>query len=128
MPNILTWKYRCKHQTLALNLCSSPVYDTMSPPHDQNTWNAENTENHKTPRNNWGFEIPGANVEKIIPARDPKQCGGSGRIMYYNVVVVDDGDDVGDEYDDDDVQEDDVEDDDVEDDEVQGDDVEDDGV
>ena len=94
----------------------------MSPPHDQNTWNAENTENHKTPRNNWGFEIPGANMEKIIPARDPKQCGGSGRIMYYNVVV-DDGDDVGDEYDDDDVQEDDVEDD-----EVQGDDVEDDEV
>ena len=56
------------------------------------------------------LKIPGANMEKIIPARDPKQCGGSGRIMYYNVVV-DDGDDVGDEYDDDDdVQEDDVED------------------
>ena len=38
----------------------------------------------------------------MIPARDPKQCGGSKRILYYNVVVgndgvnIDDDDDVGD--------------------------------
>jgi hypothetical protein len=55
----------------------------------------------------------------IIPARGPKQCGWSGRIMYCNVVF-DDDDDV--DYDD---ADDDVEDDDVEDDEVQEDDVED---
>ena len=50
-------------------------------------------------------------------ARDPKHCGGSRRIMFYNVVH-DDGDDDNDDADED------VEDDDVEDDEVHKDDVE----
>jgi len=59
-------------------------------------------------------------IRKIIPARDPKQCGGSRRIMYYNVVVDDDDDDgdddddvdEGDDDDDDDVDEGDDDDDD----------------
>jgi hypothetical protein len=44
----------------------------------------------------WGFI-------KIIPARDPKQCGGSKKIMYYDDDGDDDDDvDVGDDDDDDD--------------------------
>ena len=43
---------------------------------------------------------------KNIPARDPKQCGGSGRIIN---VDDDDDDDDGDDDDDDDVEDDDVE-------------------
>ena len=33
----------------------------------------------------WGYD-------RIIRARDPKQCGGSRRIMYYNVIGDDDDD------------------------------------
>ena len=39
---------------------------------------------------------------KIIPAWDPKQCGGRGRIIYENVDDDDDDDDDGDGDDDDD--------------------------
>ena len=37
---------------------------------------------------------------KTIPAIDPKQCGGSGWIMQYNVAGGDDGDDDDDDHDD----------------------------
>ena len=66
--------------------------------------------------------IPTLMVQSI-PARDPKQCGGSGRIMYDD--VDDDGDDDGGDDDDGDenVTDDDVEDDNVAEEEVEEDDV-----
>ena len=54
---------------------------------------------HTTHKFNRCSEVTSKIIQKkIIPARDPKQCGGSGRIMYYNVDV-----DVDDDDDDDDV-------------------------
>ena len=38
--------------------------------------------------------------EGLIPARDPKQCGGSRRIKQYNVADDDDNDDDADDDDD----------------------------
>ena len=50
--------------------------------------------------------------EGLIPARDPKQCGGSRRIKHYNVDDDDDDDDDVDDDDDDDDEDDDEDDDD----------------
>ena len=58
----------------------------------------------------------------IIPARDPKQCGGSKEIMYHNVDDVDDDDDHGDDDNDDGDDDDDGDADDDDDDDDGGDD------
>jgi len=64
--------------------------------------------NQQQPVHQWRNALSlSQSVLSTVPATDLKQCGGSRRIMYFNVVVdvdvdVDDDDDGGDDDDDDD--------------------------